>query len=128
MRPTYLLLVLVLGLVSCETTQVVHHKAAPLPPEIQKAQNEVWDLQYQLYQAQHDLRIAQIAQNESNLELQKNGNPGAYAGQYSELMAKLSMEQAKADQRYALAQQWYQAVQDGDMDAAKNIQQEMNQQ
>lgn len=128
MRSLFLLLALVLGSVSCETTQVVHHQTAPLPPEIQKAQDAVWDLQFQLYQAQHDLRIAQIAQNEANLDIQRNGNPAAYTAQYTELMSKLALERSNADQRLALAQQWYDAVRSGDMDTARNIQQEMSQQ
>jgi hypothetical protein len=116
-----------LGLISCETTQVVHHKAPALPPEIQKAQNEVYDLQYQMYQAQHDLMIAKINEKEQQLESQKNPS-SPLINQYSEIISKLELQRSQAESRYGLAQQWYNAVQNGDLDSAKSFQQEMNQQ
>jgi hypothetical protein len=128
MRPFLLLLLLSFGLISCETTQTVHHKAPALPPEIQQAQNDVWALQFQLYQAQHDLALAQILRKQADMQTQKNSNPGAYATQFMEMNAKLDEMRTKADMRYNLAQQWYSAVQSGDLDNAKNFQQEMNQQ
>jgi hypothetical protein len=127
MRPFLLLLFLSAGLVSCETAQTVRHKAPALPPEIQQVQNDVWDLQYQLYQAQHDLVIAQIAQKQAGLQAQKNSNPGAYAAQFMELNSKLEEIRTKAEQRYSLAQQWHSAVQSGDLESAQSFQQQMNQ-
>jgi hypothetical protein len=114
------------GLISCETTQVVHHKAPDLPPEIQKAQDDVWNLQFQMYQAQHDLMIAKINEKEQQLDSQKGSNP-ALITQYSEVISKLEMQRSQAETRYSLAQQWYSSVQNGDLDSAKSLQQEMNQ-
>jgi hypothetical protein len=114
------------GLVSCETTQAVHHKASDLPPEIQKAQDDVYDLEFQMYQAQHDLAIAKINQNEQQLEEQKNTNP-AYLPQYTSLISQLELRRSQAEERLGLAQQWYSAVQNGDLDTANSIQQQMNQ-
>jgi len=122
-----LLSAMAFGLISCETTQVVHHKAPELPPEIQKAQDDVWSLQYQMYQAQHDLVIARINQKEQELESQKGSNP-VFINQYSEQVSKLELQRSQAENRYGLAQQWYNAVQNGDLDSAKSFQQEMNQQ
>jgi hypothetical protein len=119
--------VVVFSLISCETTQVVHHKAPSLPPDIQKAQDEVYDLQYQMYQAQHDLTIAKINQREQELEAQKNPS-SPLINQYSEIISKLELQRSQAESRYGLAQQWYNAVQNGDLDSAKSFQQEMNQQ
>jgi len=129
MNPKSLILlsVIAFGLISCETTQVVHHKAPALPPEIQKAQDDVWSLQYQMYQAQHDLVVAKINEKEQELENQKGSNP-AFINQYSELVSKLELQRSQAENRYGLAQQWYNAVQNGDLDSAKSFQQEMNQQ
>jgi len=112
-------------LVSCETTQVVHHKAPVLTPEIQKAQDDVYDLQNQMYQAQHDLTIAKIDEKEQELQNQKNANP-AFTIHFSELFSKLEMQRANAENRLNLAQQWYSAVQNGDMDSARSIQDQMN--
>jgi hypothetical protein len=114
------------GLISCETVQTVHHKAPSLPPEIQKAQDEVYDLQYQMYQAQHDLTIAKINEKEQQLESQKNPS-SPLINQYSEIISKLELQRSQAESRYGLAQQWYNAVQNGDLDSAKSFQQEMNQ-
>lgn len=126
MKPFALyLLCLAFGLVSCETTQAVHHKASDLPPEIQKAQQDVYDLEFQMYQAQHDLAIAKINQNEQQLESQKNANP-AYITQYSDLVSKLELRRSQAEERLGLAQQWYNAIQNGDLDTANSIQQQMN--
>ncbi|HXL72005.1 MAG TPA: hypothetical protein VN963_00130 [bacterium] len=122
----YLLCLAVLGLVSCETTQAVHHKASDLPPEIQKAQEDVYDLEFQMYQAQHDLATAKINQNEQQLESQKNAN-SAYITQYSDLVSKLELRRSQADERFGMAQRWYNAVQNGDLDTANSIQQQMNQ-
>jgi hypothetical protein len=121
-----LLCLAVLGLVSCETTQVVHHTAPALPPEIQKAQDDVYDLENQMYQAQHDLTIAKINEKEQELQNQRNVNP-AFVGQYTEMVSKLEMQRARAENRWGLAQQWYSAVQNGDLDSAKSIQEQMNQ-
>ena len=114
------------SLVSCETTQVVHHKAPNLPPEIQKAQNDVYDLELQMYQAQHDLVIAKITEKEQSMENQNNANP-AIAGQNAITTSKLEQQRSQAENRLNLAQQWYSAVQNGDLDSAKSFQQEMNQ-
>lgn len=114
------------GLVSCETTQAVHHKASDLPPEIQKAQEDVYDLEFQMYQAQHDLAIAKINQNEQQLEEQKNAN-SAYLSQYTNLVSQLELRRSQTEERLGLAQQWYSAVQNGDLDTANSIQQQMNQ-
>jgi|GEM_PF-2599122 hypothetical protein len=122
----YLLCLAASGLISCETTQAVHHKASDLPPEIQKAQEDVYDLEFQMYQAQHDLTIVKINQNEQQLENQKNANP-AYITQYSDLVSKLELRRSQAEERMGLAQQWYSAVQNGDVDTANSIQQQMNQ-
>jgi hypothetical protein len=121
-----LLSAMAFGLISCETTQVVHHKTSDLPPEIQKAQDDVYSLEFQMYQAQHDLAIAKINQNEQNLESQKNANP-AYISQYGQLVSKLELQRSQVETRYNLAQQWYSAVQNGDLDSAKSIQEQMNQ-
>lgn len=127
MKPFALyLLCLTFGLISCETTQAVHHKASDLPPEIQKAQQDVYDLEFQMYQAQHDLAIAKINQNEQQLESQKNANP-AYITQYSDLVSKLELRRSQVEERLGLAQQWYSAVQNGDLNTANSIQQQMNQ-
>jgi len=125
--PTLFLLCLaVFGLVSCETSQAVHHKASDLPPEIQKAQEDVYDLEFQMYQAQHDLAIAKINQNEQQLEQQKNAN-SAYLSQYTNLVSQLELRRSQAEERLSLAQQWYSNVQNGDLDTANSIQQQMNQ-
>jgi hypothetical protein len=121
-----LLSLIAFGLVSCETTQVVHHKAPALPPEIQKAQDDVYGLENQMYQAQHDLAIAQIDEKEQELQYQKSANP-AFSAQYTERFSKLEVLRANAENRYSLAQQWYSAVQNGDLDSAKSIQEQMNQ-
>jgi len=113
-------------LVSCETTEAVHHKASNLPPEIQKAQEDVYDLEFQMYQAQHDLAIAKINQNEQQLENQKSANP-ALISQYGDLISKLELRRSQMEERLSLAQQWYNAVQNDDLDTAKSIQQQMNQ-
>jgi hypothetical protein len=125
-KPLLLLSAMVFGLISCETTQVVHHKVPDLPPEIQKAQDDVYSLEFQMYQAQHDLAIAKINQNEQDLENQKNTN-AAYISQYSQLVSKLELQRSQVETRYNLAQQWYSAVQNGDLDSAKSIQEQMNQ-
>jgi hypothetical protein len=122
----FFIFIAVLSLISCETTQAVHHKASDLPPEIQKAQQDVYDLEFQMYQAQHDLAIAKINQNEQQLENQKNANP-AYVTQYSDMVSKLELRRSQAEERLGLAQQWYSAVQNGDVDTANSIQQQMNQ-
>jgi hypothetical protein len=121
-----LLCLAVFGLISCETIQTVHHKASDLPPEIQKAQEDVYDLEFQMYQAQHDLAIAKINQNEQQLEEQKNAN-SAYLSQYTTLVSQLELRRSQAEERLGLAQQWYSAVQNGDLDTANSIQQQMNQ-
>jgi hypothetical protein len=79
-----------------------------------------------MYQAQHDLAIAKINQNEQQLESQKNANP-AYITQYSDLVSKLELRRFQVEERLGLAQQWYSAVQNGDLDTANSIQQQMNQ-
>jgi hypothetical protein len=122
-----ILLLLCLASISCETTQVVHHKAAALPPEVQKAQDQVWDLQAQLYQAMHDLAIAQINRKEDELLNRKNENPALYNGYYMQAHSQLEEQRMKVEYKYSISQQWYTAVQNGDVDTARDLQQQMNQ-
>jgi len=125
MRNLFAFLFLALVSVACEPPRVVHH-AAPLPPEVQKAQDNYWNTLYQVYQAQHDLDIARINEKEADLLAQRNTNQAAYTPQYMQLNAQLEEQRSKVEMRYNLAQQWYSDVQSGDLEAAKSVQQEMN--
>jgi len=116
--------------VSCGTTRTVSKSAPPLPPAVQQAQNEVWGLEFQLAEAQHDLTVLRINHQEADVQSRmaqaQQHNNAAQISQLSQELQQLQMRQAHEDNKMSLKRSWLSAVQSGDMDLARSPQEEIN--
>jgi gas vesicle protein len=126
-----LLLFPILLCVSCVTTrQVVQKPTTPLPPALQQAQNEVWNLEFQLTEAQHDLALARINHQESDIQNRLSQahqhNNQAQILQLDQEIQQLESRRSREENRLSLKRSWLMAVQASDMDMARSLQDEIN--
>lgn len=135
MKKNYLPYLLTAGLlsISCVSVQRSSKPApppAPLPPAVQQAQNEVWSLELQLTEAQHDLVIARITNQESDIQnrltLAHQKNNQAEISKLDQQIQQLESRRSHEENKLSLKRDWYTAVQAGNMDVARSLQDEIN--
>ena len=104
--------------------------AVPPPPEVQQAQEEVWNLEVQLAQSQHDLALLKIQHQETDiqnrlLDAQKRNDFNAIS-RINQQTQKLEAWRFKEETRLSLRKQQIDYWREGQNDAANSVQFQLN--